>query len=255
MNILKQIKFTHHLATGTLTYLTYYTIWLEIQDKKELKVLKNQVAENKAVLDKYVTENEYLKEQIAELKAETVSLSTDKFKILETYKLQLTENDKLIEVLKNKLEFYKNSPKPVNPDEVINTINETTDKIQNNSTIINEAMKIWENTKNQVLGGDFIQNILENIKLLLSQLNFEQLLAISHIFSSIFILLCLVSIITIIYSDYLLNYLKIEEKYPRLGKIIRFRRAYQQYYLILNLLLIIITLLATMYIDYSILIL
>ena len=67
------------------------------------------------------------------------------------------------------------------------------------------------------------------------------------------ILILIINIISIIYSDFLLNYFKIEEKFPRLGRIIKYRILFQQYYLIINLLLIILTLLATIFINYAIL--
>lgn len=121
------------------------------------------------------------------------------------------------------------------------------------STRAAKAIELWYDYVNKLWSGNYINNQLENFRVLFSQLNFEQLWAISHIFSSVFILLCLMSIISVIYSDYLLNYLKIEDKYPKLGRIIKLRKMYQQYYLILNLLFIIITLMATIFINYAIL--
>ena len=104
------------------------------------------------------------------------------------------------------------------------------------------------------INGDSISSFLENLKIFISDLSFEELWAVAHICSSIFIFLLLFNIISIIYSDFLLNYLKIEEKFPKLGKIIKYRRIYQQYYLIINILFIIITLMATIFINYHILI-
>ena len=105
---------------------------------------------------------------------------------------------------------------------------------------------------NHFINGDSISSFFENLSNFISHLTFEQLLAVAHISSSIFIFILLFNIISVIYSDFLLNYLKIEEKYPKLGRIIKIRRMYQQYYLILNILLIIITLMATIFINYHI---
>ena len=106
---------------------------------------------------------------------------------------------------------------------------------------------------NHFINGDSISSFYENLSNFISHLTFEQLLAVAHISSSIFIFILLLNIISVIYSDFLLNYFKIEEKFPRLGRIIKYRRLFQQYYLIINLLLIILTLLATIFINYAIL--
>ena len=45
---------------------------------------------------------------------------------------------------------------------------------------------------------------------------------------------------------------KIEEKYPKIGRIIQLRRKFQNYYLIKNILLIVITLLPIIYLNYNI---
>ena len=94
---------------------------------------------------------------------------------------------------------------------------------------------------------DFVRGLYESWNVILSQLTQFQIGALAHLLSSILILMCLSSVIAIIYSEYLLTYLKIEEKYPRIGRFIRIRRKFQQYYLFLNLTLIIITLLALIY--------
>ena len=58
------MKTSHHVATGALTYLSYCTIWLQLQEKKEWKDQGDQTI---AQLKKAFEENENLKGQIAEL--------------------------------------------------------------------------------------------------------------------------------------------------------------------------------------------
>ena len=72
---------------------------------------------------------------------------------------------------------------------------------------------------------------------MISQLDFQHLWALCHVLSSIFIFLCLLSVISVLFGDYLLKYFNIENKYPRLGRYIKIRRMYQQFYLILNIIL------------------
>ena len=59
-----------------------------------------------------------------------------------------------------------------------------------------------------------------------------------------FILLLLIMVII---------YYKLEEKYPRLAKWIKLRRKFQHYYIGLNILLISVTLLFVLYVNYTIL--
>ena len=98
--------------------------------------------------------------------------------------------------------------------------------------------------------------MVEYFKFFISNLSFEQLLAVAHISSSIFIFILLPrwgrDIIIIIYSDYLIKYLRLEKKYPKIARIIQMRRMFQHSYLIINILLIIITLICTIYMNIQI---
>lgn len=105
------------------------------------------------------------------------------------------------------------------------------------------------NGKTQYNNNYFFE-LLESYKEFISNLNFIELGALSHIVSSLFILFCIINIISIIYGDFIIKYLKIENRFPRIAKYIEMRRKFQYYYLFINLLLIIITLLALIYINY-----
>ena len=85
---------------------------------------------------------------------------------------------------------------------------------------------------------------------MLSQLTLEQTICLGNLVSSVFILLCVFNIIGIIYSNFLLDYFKLEVKYPKLGKLLKVRVVFRKYYLILNFSIIIITLLALIYLNY-----
>lgn len=106
---------------------------------------------------------------------------------------------------------------------------------------------------NNFIGEDwinFIKDFWINWNSMLSHLNLEQSITLANLMSAFFILLLIFSIITIIYSQFLLDYLKLETKYPKLGKILKVRAMFQQYYLIWNFILIIITLLTLIYVNY-----
>jgi len=83
---------------------------------------------------------------------------------------------------------------------------------------------------------NFFDNVLENIKVLVSTLNIEQLIAFINACGQVFIFSCLISVGATLYSDYLLTYFKLETKYPRVAKYIELRRKFQRYYLNINFL-------------------
>ena len=73
--------------------------------------------------------------------------------------------------------------------------------------------------------------------------------AVGHIFACNFIFGCLYGITIAFYGNYLINYYKLEEKYPWLVKWIRLRIKLMHYYIGLNIFLIILILLFIIYVN------
>jgi len=65
----------------------------------------------------------------------------------------------------------------------------------------------------------------------ISSLSKEELLAFSGLLLNQLILSYVITIIFILYGDYLIERFKLESKYPKLAKFIQFRRKFQSYYL------------------------
>ena len=85
----------------------------------------------------------------------------------------------------------------------------------------------------------FTDNFLENWNSLLSNLSTAQIGALGHIFFGISIYYIAINIATAYYGDKLIIYFKLEDKYPRLAKWIKYRRIYQHYNIGYNLILLI----------------
>lgn len=66
-----------------------------------------------------------------------------------------------------------------------------------------------------------------------------QKFAMIHILASVFILLCLSSLITVFIGNSLIEYFKLSRRWPKLAKYIQLRQKFQTYYFIINSLLII----------------
>ena len=95
---------------------------------------------------------------------------------------------------------------------------------------------------------------MENINHFLSDLNQEQLLAVTHISGSIFIIYCIIAIVLAIFGDKIILKLDLENRYPKLSKIIKLRRKIYEYNIIFNILLIFMVLVAIIYLNILILI-
>ena len=101
---------------------------------------------------------------------------------------------------------------------------------------------IINNSNNNSQYLDSFQSIFEG-------LNYEQNLAIVHLSGSMFILLSLISIISIFYGEKLIIFFDLEKKFPKIAKFIQIRRKFQQYYLLMNIGLIFIVLLIIIFIN------
>ena len=67
--------------------------------------------------------------------------------------------------------------------------------------------------------------------------------------NTLFILFSLISIISIFYGEKLIIFFDLENRFPKLAKFIQIRRKFQQYYLLMNIGLIIIVLVIIIYIN------
>lgn len=85
-------------------------------------------------------------------------------------------------------------------------------------------------TQNNFLNLDYFvsfQNSIDN----LSQ---YQKFALIHIFSSVSILFCLFTLVSVYIGNQLIDYFKLTERFPRLAKYIALRQKFTKYYFIWN---------------------
>ena len=76
----------------------------------------------------------------------------------------------------------------------------------------------------------------------LSNLTLDQLLSVCYISLAINILFRIEAILTIYYGNYIIDYFKLETRFPKLANIIKLRRKFQSYSIIWNTILIIVAL-------------
>ena len=92
-----------------------------------------------------------------------------------------------------------------------------------------------------------------DFKKFIGSLNQEELLALSGLLLNSLVLNYTISIILILYGEYLIKRFNLEDRYPRLAKFIKLRRTLQNYYLKICFVWIFIGILPQIFIYISIL--
>jgi hypothetical protein len=158
---------------------------------------------------------------------------------------------------------YTNRPETIieQKEEILRDINHHAIKkeIEENSIMVKDLKKYVDDL---ISGKGSLSNyddenslrVLDQFQEFLSSLTIDQKIAVTHILAAIAMLSSIFTIAMIIYGDYLIIRLKLEEKFPKLARFIKIRRKLQLYSISMNLFLMTLALLAVIYINYLILI-
>ena len=140
----------------------------------------------------------------------------------------------------------------------IQKLYDSADKMKELEKFSDKVASFFENSKKIIGDKDWFTSIydqgLEFYNEYLSfigTLDIVQKLALGQMIFYTVLLYNLFSLTIIIYGEMLLNYYKLEDKYPKLGGFIRLRRKFQQFYLFINLVSIALILLGLLYLNYS----
>ena len=97
-------------------------------------------------------------------------------------------------------------------------------------SVTKAAKEGWDQVnKNNILDLEWLTNTLNEFY---SQLGLAETLAAVNLSGCLVVIVSMISIIIVLYSDTLIDKYKIVERYPRLKNIIELRRKFQKYYLI-----------------------
>lgn len=94
-----------------------------------------------------------------------------------------------------------------------------------------------------------IYSLINDFQSYISSLSVMELCLIINITSCLFILTCIISIIFAISGNYLIAKLSLDKKLPKLSKIIQWRVKFQNYYILINIIFIILALLPLIFIN------
>jgi hypothetical protein len=76
--------------------------------------------------------------------------------------------------------------------------------------------------------------------------------AIANILVAVLLLFLFYQILMAFYSNFLINYFKLEQKYPKLEKYFKLRSNFQHFYIIINTLLIFAVLIYILYVNITV---
>lgn len=171
-------------------------------------------------------------------------------------------NDKIVRLTKIVLDTNKNTNiTPEQKDKILEENLDQLDDLTNKSRgsldgvshILDEIKKGNGGNSSPSNYIDSITETLNNINSQISSLSLEESIAFVHISGSIIILISLFSLISVFYGNYLINALKLSDKYPKLKKYIDLRLKFQHYFIWFDFFLIFFVLLSMIFIDIYIL--
>ena len=245
-NIRKTISRAMTVLTGTATLVTLYS-WH--QSIKESLYIRSK-------FDQLLLENKELQKQIMELqKLELSNQNKITESIFAKYNSQLElSNSRILQKIELIKKLKEDQQKSQDLEQLSSQFEAVEKEVENLTGILNSILnEISKNNSNNFIGENLltlIKDFLTNWNNMLSQLTFEQTICLGNLVSSVFILLCILNIISTLYSNFLLDYFKLETKYPKLGKLLKIRVQFRRYYLILNFSIVIFTLLALIYLNF-----
>jgi hypothetical protein len=216
-------------------------------------------------------QNKSINEILEELEKEKYNnhLINEKYKNLLENKLNESELKKIIsnEKMKGLMDEMNLLKEKISNQNLLNESDikniDNTNNILNQLTDINQTFKNSNNKLNNIMDSietyiksknnnnfsDSFMNLIHDLNNIIQSMSMHQKLAYIHISGSFFILLSLLSIISIFYGDYLIIKLNLENKFPRLAKFIQLRRKFQHFYILLDVIISIIILLIIIYIN------
>lgn len=127
----------------------------------------------------------------------------------------------------------------------LNSINPHLDKmiriINENNSIVSKFTGYKNNFFNS--HSNLYDQFINLYNQLLNDLNWDQFIAVAHIFGMTCLIIFLIKIICIYFGEYLITNFNLEQKYPKIARFIQLRRKIQSCYLFIYLILIVLIIL------------
>jgi hypothetical protein len=165
-------------------------------------------------------------------------MKKQKLKLIEKVQ-ELTNQLNSMKSIHNK--YFKNFEEgniSVDSESSINLYNKYKEQIDSTinkaNTKAKEIVDILDNTKEKFMVDNPIFNLIKKYKKYLASLSAIELCLIINITSCVFIFTCIISILFALSGNYLIDKFSLEQKLPKLSKIIQLRVKFQHYYIFIN---------------------
>lgn len=219
-------------------YVTYLTITESNSNKIKFKELIKKQQEENDLLKRQLNEAENITEDKINAGVANLSRSED---LLNNLSLSFQKMNNLDQVLNYKLKLLEGISAEVNNSVITDEIAKLRlNKYYENEKILKHLINL--EISNTELKGMFIEEMNKNFIFnpfeYFNSLDVFEKIAVCTLLLNQIILSALTSIVFIFYGDYLLEKYKIEQRFPKLAIIIKLRRKFQRYYLIMAILLI-----------------
>lgn len=208
------------IIPGTMSYRAFLRDEFELNKlKKELETKENEIKNLKADNTELKSQRDEVLNTIRETKNEInlIGLNKTKLSTLKSRDSELTTLIKEADAFEKERQIAEKESLSKEIDSVTKAIDNSSDKVGN---IIENVIK-----KSSLISFDF------DLNKFLDSLSKEELLAFSGLLFNGLALNYAVSIIIVLYGDYLIKRFDLENKFPKLAKFIQLRRKLQNYYL------------------------
>jgi regulator of replication initiation timing len=230
---------------GGATILGYQAFFERLQSPAKTLVFKNNLN----------SQFEALKTKIADLKEEISSTISSDTKTQLTDKLnELTISLKNMESIHKKyLKKFEDGNISADSENSINLYSKYKEEFHQAFSNVNdkasEVLDLLNQTKNKFMVDNPIIIAINDFKKYLASLSLMEICLIINISSCVFILTCIISILFAISGNYLIDKFSLEQKLPKLSKVIHLRVKFQRYYVFINSVFIILAILSLIFVN------
>jgi hypothetical protein len=167
---------------------------------------------------------------------------------------ELTNQLKIMESIHKKyFEKFEDGNISENSESSLNIYNKYKEQIDDTfnkaNTKAKEIADMLDKTKDNFLDDNPIFNLINDFKEYLASLSAMEICLVINITSCVFILTCIISILFAVLGFYLIDKFSLEQKLPKLSKIIQLRVKFQRYYVIINSVFIILTIISLIFVN------
>jgi len=244
-NLMRTPRFFQGLTLTSFSLVIFNTI----------RTNKTKLLEDK--INKQETKYEELNNKYTSLLENNLSRLENEREILEESNSLSKDVEVLDQKLRSSLEIrrelqhkYSENSADLSINNQLQEVENTNVEIHNMYESVNTKFDSFINKVNTLLNNSGNKSqYLDSLQSIIDGFNYEQNLAMSNILGSMFILFSLISIISIFYGDKLIIFFDLENRFPKIAKFILIRRKFQQYYLLMNMILISIVLLLIIYVN------